>query len=117
MRSAEADSLTPMTIIINNNCIKNHKYDYNSRNYDNVRRKYDKSYRTMNNNPQLQHKCIITDIDVDEINKLWNYWFFSEAIRGEINKLWNYWFLCCVLYMNGLEKQIELMLIDQPINI
>ena len=50
MRSAEADSLTPMTIIIND-CIKNHKYDYNSRNYDNVRRKYDKSYRTMNNNP------------------------------------------------------------------
>jgi len=40
MRSAEADSLTPMTIIINNNCIndqKTHKYDYNSRNYDNER--------------------------------------------------------------------------------
>ncbi len=88
MRSAEADSLTPMTIIINN-CIKKHKYDYNSRNYDNVRRKYDKSYRTMNNNPQLQHKCIITDIDVDEINKLWNYWFFSEAIKLEV-KLTNY---------------------------
>ena len=50
MRSAKADSLTPMTIIINN-CIINHKYDYNSRNYGNVRHKYDKSYHTMNNNP------------------------------------------------------------------
>lgn len=54
MRSAEADSLTPMTIIRNNNCInnrKNHKYDCNSRNYDDERRKYDKIYRTKNNNP------------------------------------------------------------------
>ncbi len=32
----------------------------------------------------------VDDIDVDEMNKLWNYWFFSEAIRGEMNKLWNY---------------------------